>query len=292
MTATRQPGFAPTARRPLLLTLLLGLLQACSGGGDDLQPADDDRAGAVFERPPPTSPGTLRGLGPHVWEATFDRRGDRGNIAPSREATLRLVWSELDFYEFVEFGTDADLRFEEIRLDESIYRRTSADGDYSILPGAPGDSIILQRSLREWERVISPFGDQAAFERMQDSTVEGRAVRVYRVSLAPLAAPEGGGPMGLEAAANRAGMAVTPISLDGLVYVDIETGNRLLAELEGRYVPRRVLGNVDPTDEVLVTYRESRSPTQLPPTITAPPPERVKDRTRRGAGRRGALPSP
>ena len=264
------------------VALLVGLLHACGGRGDDVQPTDRDRPGAVFERPPPTSPGTLRGLGPHVWEATFDRRGDRGNIAPSREATLRLVWSELDYYEFVEFGEDSELRFEEIRLDRSVYRRTSTSADYSVLPDAPGNSIILQRSLREWERAISPYGDQAAFERMQDSTVEGRPVRVYRLSLAPLAAPAGEVPVGLDAAANRAGMAVTPVSLSGLVYVDIETGNRLLAEVEGRYVPRRVRGNTDPTDEVLVTYRESRSPTQLPPTITAPPPDRVRDRTRPG----------
>lgn len=277
-----------TAGGLLAASLLLVLRPTCPGDGPGVQRSDDDRPGAVYERPPATSPGTLRGLGSHVWEATFDRRGDRGNIAPSREATLRLVWSELDYYEFVEFGVDADLRFEEIRLDRHIYRRTTAGADYAVLPGIPGDSIILQRSLREWERVISPYGDQVAYERMQDSTVEGRPVRVYRLSLAPLAAPEGGGPIGLDAAANRAGMAVTPVSIDGLVYVDIETGNRLLAEVEGRYVPRRVLGNTDPTDEVLVTYRESRSPTQLPPTITAPPPDKVKDRTRPGIGGPGA----
>jgi len=260
----------------------LALAPGCPSDGGDGPGPDDDRAGAVYERPPATSPGTLRGLGPHVWEATFDRRGDRGNIAPSREATLRLVWSELDYYEFVEVGQDSELRFEEIRLDRKVYRRTSNGADYSVLPGTPGDSIILQRSLREWERVLSPFGDQAAYERMQDSTVEGRPVRVYRLSLAPLAAPDDPRVVGLDAAANRAGMAVTPVSLAGLVYIDVETGNRLLAEVEGRYVPRRVLGNTDPTDEVLVTYRESRSPTQLPPTVTAPPPDRVKDRTHPG----------
>jgi hypothetical protein len=267
-------------RGSLLLVILLGLSAGCPGGGDGTGTVHDDRPGAVFESPPPTSPGTLRGLGPHVWEATFDRRGDRGNIAPSREATLRLVWAELDYYEFVEFGQDSELRFEEIRLDRSLYRRTSSAGSYSVLPGIPGDSIILLRSLREWDRVISPYGDQVAYERMQDSTVEGRPVRVYRLSLAPLVAPEGIGPIGLDAAANRAGMAVTPISLSGLVYTDIETGNRLLAEIEGRYVPRRVRGKTGPTDEVLVVYRESRSPTQLPPTVTAPPRSQVEDRTR------------
>ena len=51
---------------------------------------------------------------------------------------------------------------------------------------------------------------------------------------------------------------------------------RSLAELEGRYVPRRVIGSTDPTDEVLITYRESRSPTQLPPTIAAPPADKVR----------------
>ena len=275
----------------LAMAGLLWLLQGCGGGETGVRAVDEDPGAAVYESPPATSPGTLRGLGSHVWEATFDRRADRGNIAPSREAILRLVWADLDYYEFVEFGQDGELRFEEIRLDRSLYRRTSAAGKYAVLPGTPGDSIILQRSLREWERVISPFGDQLAYERMQDSTVEGRPVRVYRLSLAPMTAPDGERIVGLDAAANRAGMGVTPVSISGLVYVDIETGNRLLAEVEGRYVPRNVSGDAAPTDEVLVVYRESRSPTQLPPTVTAPPPDRIEDRTRRAiAGPRTAVP--
>jgi hypothetical protein len=254
-------------------------------------------AEAVYERPPETSPGTLRGLGPHIWEATLDRRGDRQGIHPSRESVLRLVWAGLDEYEFIEFGEDATLRFEEIRLDRDLFRRASTTADYSLLAGTPGDSIILQRTLRTWDSCVSPFGAQAAYERLADSTLDGRPVRVYGLALAPPIAPDAAsGLTTLEAAANQAGMAVTPVSLTGRVYVDIETGNRLLAELEGRYVPRRVMGNTDPTDEVLISCKESRATTQLPPTITAPPPDRVKDRTRSGlplpAVRGGSLDPP
>jgi hypothetical protein len=232
-----------------------------------------------YERPPATSPGTVRGLGSHVFEATLDRRGDRQGIHPSRESTYRLVWAELDEYEFTEVGVDGHLMFHEICQGGELFRRISREAPFQVLPGIPGNSLILQRTLRPWQSVTSPFGDQVAFERLQDSTVEGRPVRVYRLSLAPPVAPVSDRPLSLDEAANRAGMANTPISLSGLVYVDIETGNRLLAEFEGRYVPRRVIGNTDPTDEVLVTYRESRSPTQLPPTVTAPPEDQVRRRT-------------
>jgi len=199
-----------------------------------------------------------------------------------------MVWSELDYYELIELGEDGELRSEERRLGNDLFRRTSASADFLRLQGTSGDSLVLQRTLRPWSRVLGPFGDQVAYERLDDSTVEGRPVRVFRIALAPPLAPDPDRPMGLEAAANRSGMVVTPISLSGLVYIDTETGNRLLAEVEGRYVPRRVIGGLDPTDEVLVTYRESRSPTQLQPTIEAPPPDKVRER---GSARRPGSPA-
>ncbi len=257
-------------------------LAGCGCGRKDVSPlVDEDAPEAVYELPPATSAGTLRGLGPHLFAATYDRRGDRQGVHPSRERNVRLVWAELDHYEFTEHREDDTLAVEEIRLDAELWRRTSSESDFKVSAGVPGDSLILERTLRYWDQTLAMFGEQVAYERLQDSTVEGRPVRVYRISLAPPVVPAGAdGPVSIEDAANRAGMMVSPIALNGLVYIDIETGNRLLAELEGRYVPRRISGVPDPTDEVLITYRESRSPTQLPPTIAAPPPERVHERRR------------
>ncbi|MEE2828717.1 MAG: hypothetical protein VX498_05990 [Myxococcota bacterium] len=269
-------------RRWCLFAVLLGLA-GCAGSncGDEVAPVVEsvDDADVVYATPPPNSPGTLRGLGPHLWEATLDKRGDSAGIHGSRSATSRLVWAELDYYEFQEFGPDT-LRFEEIRLGNNLFRRNSSEADYQQVRGTPGDAIILQRTLGAWKEVLSPFAQQAAFERQQDTTIDGRAVRVYRLRLAPPVAPSSDRTLSLEHAANLSGMAVTPIELSGRIYVDIETGNRLLAELEGRYVPRRVMGNTDPTDEVYVVYRESRSPTQLAPTIRAPDPSKVRKKTR------------
>jgi len=266
-----------------LATAVTVLLAGGGCGRGDVAPTvtRGEVGDVVYERPPPTSVGTVRGLGPHLFEATWDRRGDRQGIHPSSEAVYRLVWSEIDEYQFTEVAEDARLRMEEIRLVDEVFRRTSADAPYQRSVGVPGDSLILTRTLRPWASALSSFGDQVAYERLQDSTVEGRPVRVYRISLAPPVAPGSDRPLSLEEAANRSGLALTPISLSGLAYIDIETGNRLLAEIEGRYVPRRVIGSTDPTDEVLITYRESRSPTQLPPTISAPPPDQVRINRRR-----------
>jgi len=225
----------------------------------------------LYEQPAANSPGTLLSLGPHLWEATLDKRGDSAGIHASKVSTSRLVWAELGYYEFQEFGED-ELRFEERRVGSDVFRRTSGDTLFQQLPGVPGQTLILQRTLTLWREVVSPFGDQLAYRRQEDTTLDGRAVRVYSLGLAPQVAPESDEVLSLEAAANLAGLAVTPIEVSGLLYVDIETGNRLLAEVEGRYVPRRTMGNLDPEDEVYFTYRESRSPSQLVPTIAAPEP--------------------
>ncbi len=261
------------------LVLALLLLSSCSlprcGGDSGSEAVLDSVVEQRFERPPANSPGTLRGLGPHLWESSLDKRGDAGGIHASKVATQRLVWAEIDYYECQDFGEDG-VRFEERRVGPTLFRRNSADALFVQRPGTPGDSLILQRSLMAWDEVVSPFGDQLAYRREQDSAVDGRAVRVYSLSVAPPVAPSSDTKLSLDAAANLAGLAVTPLQLSGRVYVDIETGNRLLAEIEGRYVPRRMMGNIDPEDEVHFTYRESRSPSQLAPTIAAPPPHQVR----------------
>jgi hypothetical protein len=220
-------------------------------------------------------------LGPHLWEATLKKQGDAARIHASRVATSRLVWAELDYYEFQEFGKD-NLRFEERRVGPAVFRRTSGDARFSELAGVPGDTMILQRSLSSWREVISPYGDQLAYQRGEDSTIDGRAVRVYSLGLAPQVAPTSDKNLSLEAAANLAGLAVTPVEVTGSLYVDIATGNRLLAEVEGSYVPRRTLGNTDPSDEVHFTYRESRSPSQLAAMILAPLADQVRSPKARG----------
>jgi len=265
-------------RLALLLSLLL-LLVACSGRGcgDEIPTPVVDELGVEvhYENPPANSPGTLLSLGPHLWEATLKKRGDAARIHPSRVATSRLVWAELDYYEFQEFGKDS-LRFEERRVGPAVFRRTSGDTRFSELAGMPGDTLILQRSLSSWHAVISPYGDQLAYQRGENSTIDGRAVWVYSLGLAPQIAPKADKELTLETAANLAGLAVTPVELSGSLYVDIATGNRLLAEVEGSYVPRRTLGNTDPSNEVHFTYRESRSPSQLAATILAPSAGQVR----------------
>jgi len=267
--------------------LVLFLLAACGGrgcGDAELEPPVADVGPSLrFEQPPADSPGTLLELGPHLWEATFKKKGDAAGIHPGKVAVSRLVWAELDYYEFQEFGEE-DLRFEERRVGASLYRRTSRDARFGQFPGVPGDTLILQRSLNAWRAVISPYGDHVAYLRGEDTTIDGRPVRVFSLGLAPQVAPNSDGALSLEAAANLAGIAVTPVELTGLLYVDVETGNRLLAEVKGSYVPRRTVGNTDPSNAIHFTYRESRSPSQLAATILAPPEEQVRSSNPSGRG--------
>ncbi len=262
---------------PLLASLLL--LAACGGrgcGDAELVPPVGELAPTLrYEKPPADSPGTLLELGPHLWEATYKKQGDAAGIHAGKVTVSRLVWAELDYYDFQEFGEEA-LRFEERRVGPSLYRRTSGDTRFGQFPGLPGATLILQRSLGAWRAVISPYGDHVAYLRGEDTTIDGRSVRVYSLGLAPQVAPSSESSLSLEAAANLAGLAVTPVDLSGLLYIDVETGNRLLAEIQGSFVPRRTVGNTDPSDAVQFTYRESRSVSQLAATILPPAAAQVR----------------
>jgi len=264
-----------------VLGLGLLLLVQRGGGCATTEPTDvvltEEDAVARYELPPPNSPGTLQGLGPHLWEASFDRRGDKQGIQASRDSVARLVWAELDNYQYLQID-DGALVHDEIRLDRDVYRRTRDDSLYGLFRGTPGDSLILQRSLIAWEQAIAPFAGQLGYERQEDGAVEGRAVRVYRLGLTPRPTLADGSQASPDTAANLMGIVTSPIALDGRVYIDIETGNRLVAELEGRYVPRGVVGGKDPTDEVLVSYRESRSLTGVPVEILPPRAAEYVDR--------------
>jgi hypothetical protein len=244
----------------------------CSGGCSEEQLASPGQTvveAVRYEVPPINSVGTLRGLGPHLWEATYERRGDEQGLQPSRDSVARLVWADLDTYQFLQIDS-GELVHDEIRLGRDIYRRHSDQEPYLLKKGVPGDSMILHRTMNMWQQAIAPFADQLAYERQDDGTVEGRAVRVYRLRLVPVPAVDVGGVVSPDKSATLMGIVTSPISLEGAVYVDVETGNRLLAELEGRFAPRASLGGGDLADEVLISYRESRSLTGVPAEVKAP----------------------
>ncbi len=257
----------------LLAALLCG---GCFDGcGEDAPSVDlpDAGGGDLVAGPPAMSVGTLRGLGSHVWEASFELRGDRAGVWPSQEVGSKLIWSELDFWEFEEQTADTLRR--ERQVDRDLYRQSANATRWTRSAAPAGNALILRRSLSLWDRAMTGFGPQLAWRDAGEEVLYGRPVRVLRLELAPLPAPGGPLPMDPTIAGNRMGLATTPLQLSGAVYVDIQTGNRLLAEVEGRFIARAVAGGRDPTDEVHVTYREKRTLTTLPPTISAPPTELV-----------------
>ena len=280
--------------------MVLGFWSLGAGCGEGCSPPTGPVSTATigevvrYELPPANSSGTLRSLGPHLWEATYDRRGDEQGIQGSRDAVAQLIWAELDTYRFLQIDK-GEVVHDEIRIARDVYRRHAADAPYLSGKGVPGDSMILHRTLVMWEQAIAPFGEQLAYERVEDGTVEGRAVRVYRLRLVPVASIRGAGSLSPERAATMMGIVTTPVSLEGTVYIDVETGNRLLAELEGRFVPRAAVGGGDLAQEVLVSYRESRSLTGIPAEIRRPKdedvvdPDQARSEASRRARRQGTL---
>lgn len=264
---------------------LAGLLAlaGCRGCGVEPlpEPVEEGSEEEALSLPPNMSPGTMRGLGSHLWEATLEQKGDAGGRFGSREVTARLVWAELDLYEYEEIA-NGDVRLQERRIDSYKWRRTSLDAPWVKTRGTSGDSLVLGRTTRFWNEGLSPFRALATWERAPDEVIESRPVRVYRVRLGAPPAPDSAVPLTPDQAQTRMSRRITPVALEGRVFVDQETGNRLLAELDGRFVPFATSTGHDLTDEVSIVYRESRSITPLPPDILEPAPERVVDRTRPG----------
>jgi hypothetical protein len=265
-----------TARGVVASGLAVVLLGGCFDGCRDITPSVDApvEGGVELVRGPPAmSVGTLRGLGSHVWEASFELRGDRAGVWPSRDIGSKLIWSELDFWEF-EQVTGGALRRER-QVDRDLYRQSANDSRWIHTSAPAGNSLILRRSLQLWEQAMTGFGPQIAWRDLGEEVLEGRPVRVLRVELAPLPAPDGPLPVDPRIAGDRMGLPTTPLQLTGTVYVDLETGNRLLAEVDGVFIARAIAGGRDPTDEVHVTYREKRTLTTLPPTVSPPAAELI-----------------
>ncbi|MCO4769531.1 MAG: hypothetical protein KDA24_05825 [Deltaproteobacteria bacterium] len=258
----------------LLVVALLctSCLDSCSKD-PSLDPLPEDETRPYDSGPPAMSPGTLRALGPHIWDASLDIRGDKAGLWPSREVVSKLVWADIDRSLFEEISGGRLQR--EIRVGEDAYRAGAHDMLYRKNREPGGNTIIQLRTLSLWDQALGGFARQLGWRRIGADTVDGRPVTVWKIELAPPPALDTATPLSPDVAAKRLGLATKPIRLAGTVYVDDATGNRLLAELEGRFVAREVVGGRDPTDEVMVTYRERRSLSAVPPTVEAPPPEQI-----------------
>ena len=259
---------------PLLAVALFltSCLDSCSRAPEEAVEVPDKDV-AYDRGPPPMSPGTLRALGPHLWDASLDIRGDKAGLWPSREIVSKLVWADIDrsHFEQIQGGTFQ----QEIRVGESVYRLGSQDGLYRRAYEPAGNTIIMLRTLDLWEQAISGFARQVGWRRVGADNVDGRPVTVWQIELAPPPALDGGTLVTPDVAARKLGLPTTPLALSGTVYIDDATGSRLLAEVEGRFTTREVIGGRDPTDEVLVSYRERRSLSAVPPSVEEPSEERI-----------------
>jgi len=269
MTADwRWSRLVPLMGAMLLTSCLDSCRSATDPGPEPLGP------NAVVELgPPPMSPGTLRALGPHVWEASLDMKGDRAGFWPTREVVSKLVWADIDRSLFEEITPGRMHR--EIHVGDDLYRLTQVDGQYRKTRKLGGNTIVQMRTMSLWEQATNGFSRQLAWSKIGEDGIDGRPVTVWKLELAPPPALDSIEAVAPEIAASKLGLATTPIALTGTVYVDNATGNRLLAELEGRFSAGAVIGGRDPTDEVHVTYRERRSVGRVPPSVEAPAPETI-----------------
>jgi len=256
----------------LLAVSLTSCLDHCRPETPSL-PDPKTRAVEAERGPPSMSPGTLRALGPHVWEASLDVRGDRAGLWPSREIVSKLAWADLDRSMFEEISGGRLQRV--LHVGDDVYRLGSKDGLYRKTSQLGGNTIIQRRTTQLWDQALTGFARQLAWGNLGPDRIDGRAVTVWKLELAPPPALDSTQIVSPDVAASRLGLATHPLALSGTVYVDDATGNRILAEVEGRFVASTQVGGRDPTDEVHVTYRERRSLRAVPPTVEPPAPSAI-----------------
>jgi hypothetical protein len=258
--------------RLLALVLLLGCPRQDTGRVDHAE-------GEVAEDlPPPMSPGTLLGLGPQTWVATFRREGDGTGRVGSQDISAKLIWSDIERFEFVEYDGE-DLREHEIRLLGQRWRRTSAEAPWVLTQAPPPDALRLSSTTSLATESLNAFINQLAWERVGEEAVDGRPAVRWHLGLAPAPLPAGTDkPQGLREAAIRSGQQATPVSLDGDVWVDLATGNRLRGRWSGSYLPLGVRDE-EFLAEVKVSYEESRTLHDAPPLVTPPKEGKVIDRS-------------
>lgn len=214
------------------------------------------------------SPGTLQALGPQRWEATSIRRGDRMGQYSTRDRHFTVEFGSGTSWR-VEVRDDVEIIEQGLRVGALEFRRNSESGAWLQQDAGPANPVELHRTVIEWDGAIAPFAAQLAWRREGTEVIEGRDATIWSLTLAPPPAVDGG-EGGPSKQAMQQGIVTVPVALEGRIWIDDITHNRLRGEFVGRFLPAATATSKDDADEVHVEYRERRIPLSAAPEIGPP----------------------
>lgn len=261
---------------PLLTCLLVGCGYRGCGASDGPPEAPSETTTDVTE-PPANSPGTLQLLGPQRWQSSFIRRGDRSGAFTTKDRHQEYLFGAQDSWSLV-VRDDIEVIEEVRRVGAAMFRRHSTEAPWTRTAAGPPDPASLDRTLSAWDSALGPFEAQIAWQKAGTETLEERVTTLWLMSLAPAPAEgEGGAGPGLDAV--RHGRTTLAVALEGKLWIDDLTGNRLKGSFVGRFLPLTAAGSTDAADEVVVEYEEQRTSLGAAPAIVIPEGDRILDRS-------------
>lgn len=201
-------------------TLWLGgvLVGGCAGeGGAEAPPL------TLAEASEQVTFASTEALGRHRFLATTERVERRSGSEQSRHTeVVEVRWEDWDNFRYRRSVDERPVEEVIVSGGEGWLRRGSS---WERVADAEPHRTQLRMSWNAWEQAARLFGDRLSLQRAGTESVQGRPAQRYAVSL------------GEESMATRPGPRMqgkmTPVSLEGTLWVDEATAVRLTGQLQG-----------------------------------------------------------
>ena len=161
---------------------------------------------------------TVEKLGPHKFYATISREEYRDDkLVSLHQEITEIIWQDWDNFSFKRM-VDSKVVENVIVVDREAWMMLP-NQVWKKQKDAYSHRVDMRRSWNVWEQLLKPFYDGLVFTKEQRAEIDSRPVDKYSLSYSN--------------SGKIKNAALTPVSIAGLVWVDIDTTVRLFGEVEG-----------------------------------------------------------
>lgn len=156
-------------------------------------------------------------LGVHRYQAQVRRKEFRGDLKISEhEEQVQIEWVDWDNFSYVR-EVDSKEVMNLVVVDHTAWQLRK-NGSWAKRPDAEPYRVQMRSSWNTWEQVVAPFSEALLWRELGASTLEGREVQRYELSLDTQNIPQR--------------RNLIPKSISGSVAIDQATAVRIYAEVQ------------------------------------------------------------